>query len=580
MRLILVLAGGLLSGAQAATSVSGAAVDPAGGATLDTSAGTAAGTTGGTMTDSAGGEPGGATVGAIEIERLPVFPDTTSKRLPWTLRLANRVHVRTRESVIRDEILFEEGMPLDTLRLRESERLLRRRGIFEAARVRRAGTTGAGGDSIRIRTQDLWTLAVLLSYEKQDRLKTFLFGIEESNVFGTGNEVRWTQVLSTDRDGLLAGLTIPRLAGTRAGAALSYVDLDDVRSRSAAIGHEPETMFDRWGYGLIGFRTRGEQRFYRRGEETGASPFREEAFGAHVGRFHGRGRLGGYGLGWVERTLEPRSEPRAERQGDPMPPAHVRRFHRGPILYLGAMGRRFVKTSNLDRYGTTEDLPLGWAAQVAAGPNLEHRYEPERAFHVRATMAGGMLPVRKVGAAAEVSATLFLRSRGGTGEWAVRAVGSLGWQPNRRTLSIAQIGGLVGGDRPATSVVNLGTGSGLRGFPAREFEAEDYLLTTFEQRFWSGYELLWTGFGANLFVDAALPSRSRFQSEDRWRTGWGFGVLLGLRKSLQRPIRIEVAWRTDRAADPTFAISTGTALRIVPSILLPSPTREFASPAR
>jgi hypothetical protein len=83
-----------------------------------------------------------------------------------------------------------------------------------------------------------------------------------------------------------------------------------------------------------------------------------------------------------------------------------------------------------------------------------------------------------------------------------------------------------------------------------------------------------------VFADAALPSPAGLRVEDRWRSGWGFGLLLGLRKSLQRPIRIEIAWRTDRSADPTFTISTGTALRIVPSIFLPPPTNNFGAPAR
>ena len=78
----------------------------------------------------------------VELERQTVFPETTGTPLPWLLRLANRLHHRTSAWVIRREILFREGMPLDTLRLQESERLLRDRGIFEAVRITRRADEG------------------------------------------------------------------------------------------------------------------------------------------------------------------------------------------------------------------------------------------------------------------------------------------------------------------------------------------------------------------------------------------------------------------------------------------------------
>ncbi len=174
---------------------------------------------------------------------------------------------------------------------------------------------------------------------------------------------------------------------------------------------------------------------------------------------------------------------------------------------------------------------------------------------------------------------LFLRSNRRPGERLVRTTATVEWQPDPRALTFGQAVLLRGADRPATSIYYFGTDTGLRGFPPRELEGRDYLLATLEQRIWSGVEVLWVGLGGNVFTDTWIPAINGRLAGDPPRTGWGAGLLLGLRKSSQKPVRIEVAWRTDRRSSPTFSISTSTQLRLVPRVNLPPPTQLFASPS-
>ena len=157
------------------------------------------------------------------------------------------------------------------------------------------------------------------------------------------------------------------------------------------------------------------------------------------------------------------------------------------------------------------------------------------------------------------------------GEQLGRAVATLRWSPIPRSLTVAQ-GEVSGGQDQADSDVRyLGAESGLRGFPSREFAAQNFVFATLEQRLWSGMEIMWFGLGANLFTDTVRATMDGRFDDEPWRTGWGFGLLLGSRKSAQQPVRIEVAWRTDRRASPTFSITAGSRLRIVPPVGMPYP---------
>ena len=514
----------------------------------------------------------------IEIETAPVFPDTTEEPLPWILRLANRLHATTREGVIRSEILLEEGAPFDSLRMKESERLLRERGLFERVELR--AFLGDSGRVVRARTQDIWTLSVLLSIEKLADLSTLTIGLQDGNLLGTGNRLSWIQSFSNDQDGLQASLTLPRLGATRAALSLGYADFEDARARSGFLGRHPETPFDRFGWAIRAQTGRGRQRFFHDGEEVGTSGYARESLSLFLGRYAGSDPQVGAGVGWAERRLRPSGEPRATAPGFSPPPAFIEARHRGPLLYAGAMRRRFLETRNLDRYGTIEDLPVGWSVSASAGPNLLRREDPQRAFAAWASLAGSWFRTSRLGASLECVAEGFLdRDRRWT-ERRLIAAGAAVWHPHDRWLAALQGSALVGADRPETAVLYLGTDTGLRGFPARAFETRDYFLATIETRYWTGIEVLWTGIGLNLFTDSALPSPGSLSAGEKWRTGAGCGLLLGLKKSLRRPVRIEVAWRTDAPADPTLTATMSASLRVVPSILLPDPVLRLAEAAR
>src|SRR2546422_913111 len=74
------------------------------------------------------------TIDTIIIENSNVF-DHEGRAPDWVAHLANRLHVRTRQWVIRRRMLLNRGDVFDRARMEESERSLRALGVFRSVRV-------------------------------------------------------------------------------------------------------------------------------------------------------------------------------------------------------------------------------------------------------------------------------------------------------------------------------------------------------------------------------------------------------------------------------------------------------------
>lgn len=156
-------------------------------------------------------------------------------RLDWAYRLANRLHFRTRSSVIRRELVFDEGDCYDPALLEESERLLRALGFLAEADIHGVRQED-GGYHVIVDTQDEWSTKAEVQADGGG-----LEGgeIQEANLLGTGQRL---ELFYRDR----------RLAQSY---GLAY--------------HTPQMFGTRWDFGLRAGSTRAGTFF----EQTVAFPF-------------------------------------------------------------------------------------------------------------------------------------------------------------------------------------------------------------------------------------------------------------------------------------------------------------------
>jgi len=153
------------------------------------------------------------TVDTIIIENHNIF-DRDDPAPDWVARLANRLHVRTRQAVIRRRLLLNRGDPFDSARVAESERALRTLGVFRLVRVDTI-RTGGGKLALRAVTADGWSTQPQASFSSVGGDNTWDVGFIERNFLGTATQLALIYGRNPDRSHLDLQFINPHFFGRR-----------------------------------------------------------------------------------------------------------------------------------------------------------------------------------------------------------------------------------------------------------------------------------------------------------------------------------------------------------------------------
>lgn len=168
----------------------------------------------------------GPVIDTIVVITHDVFDATEASR-NTAFAIANAIRFKTRPEVVRHELLFRAGAPYDSARAAETERNLRRLGLFRAVTI---DTTRIGGRlAVVVETRDGWTTELQLNARSTGGEFTWSVGLEERDFLGLAAAVGIQYRDDPDRTAvtLLAGWN--RVLGTRLLAAGSYDDRSDGR---------------------------------------------------------------------------------------------------------------------------------------------------------------------------------------------------------------------------------------------------------------------------------------------------------------------------------------------------------------
>jgi hypothetical protein len=97
-----------------------------------------------------------AHIGSVRIVTQNIFDTARPEDDASLFRLANRLHVRTREATVQDQLLFHPGDSYDGRLLEESERILRGTRYLQDAQIRPVAWHDGVVD-LEVITHDVWT---------------------------------------------------------------------------------------------------------------------------------------------------------------------------------------------------------------------------------------------------------------------------------------------------------------------------------------------------------------------------------------------------------------------------------------
>jgi transposase InsO family protein len=510
------------------------------------------------------------------------------RRFLWAYRTANALHVRTRDWVIRRELLFGPGSCYDRYLLDETERLLRSYPFLSQVDVFEVRQPD-GTYHVIVATRDEWSTRVDVRVNTRNGISLEGLRLTEDNILGSGQSVgAFYFEREVTRDYGLSYYA-PQLFGTRwdLGAAAGRTRAGTFVENQIAYPFVGEVS--RWA-ARQAFR-RSDQFFnYVAADDPSLDadhvllPLREQAFDLSVLRRIGdRGNtaLVGAALSYQKLSYPGTLQvaPRGafdERQPAPDSVALLARAQRQEIdnirafAMLGHRNVTWVRRRGLDSMRGQEDIRLGGEAVLALGRSMPSLEQDDDLYTMVGIYTGFDVGPALLIARARGDARRDLTASALAPEWEDTYLDAelLGYVQTpmlpRQTLFLRAA--FLGAWHTRTPFqLTLGGPYGLRGYDDERFPGGRRLVVTAEDRFFIGWPLPDVlDLGGTVFVDAGRMWRgdAPFGVDSDWQASAGVGLRGSFPAGSRSSYRVDIAWPLQRGAgfsDFRLSVSIGEA---------------------
>ena len=490
-------------------------------------------------------ERSGAVIGQIIIHNKNVFDLKDPKDDNALFRLANRLHRRTRKSLIRQQLLFHSGERFSAHLLAESARILRADPYFYDASIRPIRYHDGKVD-VLVTTHDVWTLNPGIDFSRSGGKSTTGVQLEDLNALGTGTDVSLKHLHSVDRSESDVAVSNQHAFGTWTTIAAAYGNLSDGRMRQLIVNRPFYALETRRAGGISLTDTTFDQPLYDLGRIIDRFSEHSRFLQGYVG--FSRGLVNGWAkrlsLGWTDD--EHRFAPSRLWSGATVLPADRRFIY--PWVQVDLVQDEYAKLHNHNQIHRTEDFDLGayFTGQVGWADTAFGSSQNALPFSFTAG-DGYALPH---GDTLLVSGSFTGRMQRGTLENGVLSASVVNFaEQNSHWLLYTAVSATAGRRLTLDNQILLGGDSGLRGYPLRYQDGTARALFTIEERWFSNwYPFRLFRVGAAAFFDmgrtwgrAPLGQPSLGLLKDA-----GFGLRLGnARTAFGNVIHIDLAFPFD-----------------------------------
>jgi hypothetical protein len=491
-----------------------------------------------------------AVIGTITLQRMNVF-DTSQKGENKSLyRLANRLHIVTRESTLLSQLLFRQGDVYSRRVLDESARLLRRNEYLHDAKIS-ISSYKDGVVHILVWTQDLWTLVPDISLSRSGGENKTGFAISEKNLLGYGSEVSVSWAETVDRQSTSFLFFDRNLLKSRTSLLARFSDNSDGNVQRLRVLRPFFAMDSRWAAGMDLLDADFEDQFYVLGDAVAEYREQTEYYNLHGGR--SKGLQDGWARRWtIGLVLDDKQFSEvADGTLRTLIPEDRRLVY--PYVGMVLLEDKFKTTTNREQIGRTEDFFLGTRVTATVGFASEN-FDSDRdalIYSVGANRGFGSIEKKALLLSSMISGRAE-ESHSADTRFHVNAR-YYSQQSKRRVFHIL-FDGTWGQNLDLDNLLELGGDSGLRGYPLRYQTGDSRALISIEERFftdWYPFRLIRVGFA--VFADAgrtwgANPAGSNSVG---WLKDVGFGLRLApTRSGSNKVFHVDLAFPLD--GDPSI----------------------------
>lgn len=495
--------------------------------------------------DDAALEANGARINEIQFNALKLFDIGGRDQDSALFRLGNRLHIRTRESTIADQLLFQKGGLFKASAVAESARILRSAHYLRDASIRPVAYR-AGFVDLEVTTQDVWTLNPGISFGRRGGKNTAGVELEELNFLGLGTQLGAGFKSGIDRDSTRIFYRDPQLGSSWWELSLAYENNSDGQLGEFSL-EQPFYSLDTRRAGGISIKDdlRVDSR-YDLGEVVDKFETRARTASAYWGISKGLSNNWArrYSFGFTYDEHEFANAPGSS----PTTLLPLDRRLAFPWVAAEWVQDRFAITQNRDRIERTEDYSLGWKLRGQIGFASSATGADRSAVMLEGTVEKGYEFTKRQ--------SFFLSATaGGRIEGGALTNGTLGvdaryyYRHSRRQTFFMGFSALSGTRLDADQQVLLGGDNGLRGYPLRYQAGSGRWLFTAEHRIftnWYPFQLVNVG-GAAFFDVGQVTGRDPLGTKPQGLLkDVGFGLRLGnSRSAMGSVIHVDFAFPLD-----------------------------------
>jgi hypothetical protein len=495
-------------------------------------------------------EANGAKIGQVRFNALQLFDIGGLDQDTALFRLANRLHIRTREATIADQLLFREGQLYDASTVAESARILRSTRYLRDASIRPVAYH-EGLVDLEVKTQDVWTLNPGLSFGRHGGKNTGGFELEELNFLGLGTQLGLSFKSGIDRDSKSVFYRDRQLGSSWWDLSTTYSDNSDGRLADFSLERPFYSLETQRAGGVAANDDLRVDSRYDLGKVIDKFETHAKLASAYWGFSEGLSNdwARRYSLGFTYDDRQFANAPGA----DPalLLPADRKLVY--PWVAAEWVQDRFATTRNRDQIEKTEDYALGWKLRAQVGFASSATGSDRDAVMLEGTASTGYdLSQRQQ--------LILSADAGGRFEQGSLANGLLGaearyyFRQSPRRLFFLGLSGTAGTHLDADTQVLLGGDNGLRGYPLRYQAGTGRWLLTAEQRMysnWFPFQLFNVG-GAVFFDMGGVTGRDPLGAQPQGvLKDVGIGLRLGnSRSALGNVLHIDLAFPLD--GDPSI----------------------------
>jgi outer membrane protein assembly factor BamA len=485
----------------------------------------------------------GAVIGKVDIVTHNIFDVSDPRDDVALFRLANRLHIRTRRSTIRAQLLFSAGQKYRPRLLAETERNLRKLPFIYDAHVVPV-RYAHGKVEVAVITRDVWTLSPGVNFSRTGGTNNSSFELSDSNFLGHGKTLDFQHGRDVDRSSNTLEWSDPNVFGSHWIDALAYADSSDGRRRAVDFAHPFYALETRWSAAA------SAQKYQRAVSRYAYGNIGDQFEDSEVSYALSGGVSAGLVRGWTRRWLAGVHYDRNDFLVDPTTSLPARVLPASQTLAYPFLGFELIqddyrKTGDLNQIGRTEDLYFGLQADLTVGYSAPTFGASQRAFVVTGKARKGF----QIGSHQQLFASVDFQTRieqGRARNLIADTAARYYWRWLPEWVLYVGASGTATDALDPQSQLTIGGDSGLRGYPLRYEAGSSKALVTIEQRFYTDwYPFRLVRVGGAIFADAGRAWGPAIIGGNRpgMLEDLGFGLRLGnTRTGLGNVLHIDFAF--------------------------------------